>query len=75
MHPGLKRVDEGQKNGPSQDLRFAAQEADAARNPNDLKPATQETAVGGVEPPIRKPMTAEKFAYLRAQVHVFRRSR
>jgi hypothetical protein len=68
MQPRLKRVDQGQANGPSQDLR-------PAETSNDLKPATQPTAVSVVEPSNRKPMNAEKFAYLRAQVHVFRRSR
>jgi hypothetical protein len=74
MHPGLKRVEEGRISGPSQDLRSAAQETDAARNPNDLRPATK-APVEGHQSSIRKPITAEKFAYLRAQVHVFRRSR
>jgi hypothetical protein len=67
MQPRLKRVDEGQANGPSPDLR-------PAETSKDLKPETQDSAVK-VEPSIRKPITAEKFAYLRAQVHVFRRSR
>ena len=68
MQPRLKRVDEGQANGPSQDLR-------PAETLKDLKPSTQQSAVNVVEPSTRKPMNAEKFAYLRAQVHVFRRSR
>lgn len=75
MHPRLKRVDEGQVNGPSQDLRSAAPETGGARDPNDPRLSTQQSAVDGLEPSLRKPISAEKFAYLRAQVHVFRRSR
>jgi hypothetical protein len=43
MQPRLKRVDQGQANGPSQDLR-------PAETSNDLKPATRPTAVNVVEP-------------------------
>lgn len=75
MHPRLKRVDKDQTSRPSQDLEFAVPETGAAGNPVDLTQAVQKTAVDGAQPPIRKPITAEKFAYLRAQVHVFRRSR
>ncbi len=77
MHPGLKRVDATRQTGfdQSQDLRFRAEEARAQQTLNNLQPAAEEFQVDGAEPPIRKPISAEKFAYLRAQLQVFRRSR
>jgi hypothetical protein len=64
MQPKLKRI--GPEDGRSDDLRKGT--------PNDLEPAGEKTAANGAEPQIRKAVTADKFAYLRAQVQVFRRS-
>jgi hypothetical protein len=70
MHPGLKR-----EKDPSQDLRSRAEEVRAQQTLNRLQPSAEEFQADGAEPRIRKPISAEKFAYLRAQVQVFRRSR
>jgi hypothetical protein len=64
MQPKLKRI--GLEEGHSHDLRTGT--------PNDLEPSGEKTAANGAEPQIRKTVTADKFAYLRAQVQVFRRS-
>jgi hypothetical protein len=65
MQPKLKRI--GPEEGLSHDLR--------TKTPTDLKPSGENTAANGAEPQIRQTVTADKFAYLRAQVQVFRRSK
>lgn len=64
MQPKLKRI--SPEDGRFHDLRTGT--------PNDLEPGGEKTAANGTEPQIRKTVTADKFAYLRAQVQVFRRS-
>jgi hypothetical protein len=64
MQPKLKRI--GPEHGQSHDLRTGT--------PNDSEPSGKKNAANGAEPQIRKTVTADKFAYLRAQVQVFRRS-
>jgi len=72
MQPKLKRI--GPTNGQSDDLRSGVPCVSASGTPNDLEPSGGKSAVNGTEPQIRKTITADKFAYLRAQVQVFRRS-
>jgi hypothetical protein len=72
MQPKLKRV--SSTNSHSDDLRAGAPCVSASGTPNDLEPAGEKTAENGAEPQIRKTVSADKFAYLRAQVQVFRRS-
>ena len=64
MQPKLKRI--SPENWQTQNLRTGT--------PNDLEPSGEKTAANGAEPQIRKTVTADPFAYLRAQVQVFRRS-
>ena len=71
MQPKLKRI--SQANGQSHDLRTGAPSVSALGTPNDLEPAGEKTAANGTEHQVRKTVT-DKFAYLRAQVQVFRRS-
>jgi hypothetical protein len=72
MQPKLKRI--GPTEGHSDDLWKGAPCLSAQGTPNDLEPAGEKTAENGAEPQIRKTVSADKFAYLRAQVQVFRRS-
>jgi len=72
MQPKLKRI--SQANGQSHDLWTGAPSVSALGTPNDLEPAGEKTAANGTEHQVRKTVTADKFAYLRAQVQVFRRS-
>ena len=80
MHPGLKKVGEPrrEKTGlPSQGAETRrAEDGKLAQGIAPLSPDSvqaKETSNDGA-PEDRKPISAEKFAYLRAQVHVFRRS-
>jgi hypothetical protein len=59
MHPRLKKVDEPSKEKPGLD------------SPD---PRLAKDSPDASTPQVRKQITAEKFAYLRAQVQVFRRS-
>ncbi|HET9182733.1 MAG TPA: hypothetical protein VFP59_11410 [Candidatus Angelobacter sp.] len=72
MHPKLKR--EAPSDRPSPDPGSGAPILSAPENPNEFMPSTERFAVDGAESQARKRVTADQFAYLRAQVHVFRRS-
>lgn len=72
MHPKLKR--EAPSNEPSPDPKSGAPLLEAPGTPNEFMPSMERTAMDGAETHARKRVTADQFAYLRAQVHVFRRA-
>jgi hypothetical protein len=76
MHPRLKKVDDPEQQKPGMD-RVSGTSPDlrcATETPNDRNLASPGSELDGMEPHNRKPINREKFAYLRAQVKVFRRS-
>lgn len=72
MQPKLKRI--SPVDGQFDDPRRGAPSVSALGTPNDLEPTGEKAAANGAETQARKTVNADKFAYLRAQVEVFRRS-
>jgi hypothetical protein len=71
MHPKLKKI--SPQDERSDDPRVVPALASAPETPNVLT-APRESCLEGVEAQGRNAVTRDKFAYLRAQVRIFRRA-